>query len=175
MTLRIVVCGPPYSGKTTVSKYLESRGFERISVGAVIARWAVSNLQIASRRQLLELGKRYLRQKGSIELAADLITEAGASSLVVFDGIRPVETVQEIRRKSSKTVVFYLSASIENCAARQRAERHFSDDEDYLAITDDILERESLSIQRIADYVLENNGDVESLCSRVGDLLATLK
>ena len=157
----VFLIGPPRSGKTTAAKFLEQRGYKRISASEIIMRLLPLDGNSADRRQLIDRGEEMLREEGPEWFAQKLLEEASGHSKVVFDGIRPVQTIMTIRRARPKSRIIFLKASYDI-----RQKRHEQSPESYSISYDEVL---GSSIERSAKQArhygesISNEGTVPEL------------
>jgi len=64
--------------------------------------------RIVDRSALIERGERLLHEKGATWFAERLLNEASGSPKVVFDGIRPVDTIRYILEKVPQAQVLFI-------------------------------------------------------------------
>ena len=107
----ILLVGPPQSGKTTASKFFERRGYKRISASGIVSRLDDPNKPISGRQELVARGERMLREQGPEWFAEKLMGQAVEHTRVVFDGIRPLRTIEQVIRSRPETKLVFIKAN----------------------------------------------------------------
>ena len=121
----IVICGPIGSGKSTVAAYLASKlSIRVISFGNYIRHMAHRSGLPATRSALQDLGDGLYQQSGASGLLQGALDVAGMDNneTVVFDGVRHIEVLAEIRRRAGKTIAVYLDVGPEERYRRRQAQ-----------------------------------------------------
>ena len=125
MKAAIVICGQMGSGKSTVAAFLSSElSIQVISFGDYIRYIARRSSRPSTRSALQELGDSLYREIGAQGLLQGALEMAGVNDdeIVIFDGVRHIEVLSEIRRLAGKTVAIYLDASPEERYRRRRCQ-----------------------------------------------------
>jgi dephospho-CoA kinase len=118
----IIVVGPPQSGKTTASKFFERNGYWRISASDVVRRLDDPNKPITGRREVIARGERMLGEQGPLWFAETLMSKAAGQKKVVFDGIRPLKTIEHIISSRPGAKLVFIEAT--EAVRRLRFEKH---------------------------------------------------
>lgn len=153
----IIISGLPGSGKTYASEHLTRIGYKRISVGDLFREIVKSEGKEQTRKNLDLAGREYLSTHGPKALGQALIERINGSQKIVFDGIRPIETIAHIRSKFPRSKVVYLEATEPNRLRRLR-DRGLKND-DIEAIADSAIEREGERVKNVSDHVVTNNAE----------------
>ena len=134
MKLAVVVCGPIASGKTTAISFLSSIfDLKVVSFGGYVRSAAEQSGCPETRETLQDLGESLLESMGAADFleAALRFADVNDGDAVIFDGVRHLEILTEIRRSFDSVVAFYLAASREEryrrYNIRQPAEIAFDD------------------------------------------------
>lgn len=119
----IIVTGKTGSGKTVLSKALEAKGFFHVSAGDVFRDLAkVCDLDPRKREDLIKIGRSYMNVFGGGSLSSELIRRSGSNSRVVIDGVRPLETLIQLRQHYSRSAIIYIECDdvkrVQNAKAR---------------------------------------------------------
>ena len=184
------IVGKIAAGKTTVAKFLEERGFCRVSCSEPLIDLLTHNVSEYSwipelpekteptREKLIEFGK-YLKEKygGDVLVRLALDKKRNCRNIVI-DGVRSREEVEAIKRLGGK--VIYVEAKPEirfERLMRRRAEkdREIKTFEDFKAM-DDAEEKlyNTSELKGLADYVIVNEGTLEELREKVERILEEL-
>ncbi len=184
------IVGKIAAGKTTVAKFLEERGFCRVSCSEPLIDLLTHNVSEYSwipelpekteptREKLIEFGK-YLKEKygGDVLVRLALDKKRNCRNIVI-DGVRSREEVEAIKRLGGK--VIYVEAKPEirfERLMRRRAEkdRGIKTFEDFKAM-DDAEEKlyNTSELKGLADYVIVNEGTLEELREKVERILEEL-
>lgn len=153
----IIISGLPGSGKTYASEHLTRIGYKRISVGDFFREIVRSAGKEETRKNLDLAGREYLGTHGPEALGQALVERINGSQKIVFDGIRPVESIAYLRSKFPNAKVIYLEATEVNRLRRLR-DRGLND-EDIEAIGTSSIEREGERVKNIADHTVVNNAE----------------
>ncbi len=124
MKLAVVVCGRIGSGKSTAVDFVAAEfGFKVVSFGTYIRHMAALRGMPSTRGQLQDLGDCLFRSKRSSGILEDTLTHFGISShdSVVFDGVRHLEILTDIRQAAEATIAVYLEVNQEERFRRHRA------------------------------------------------------
>jgi len=106
MSRVIAVAGLPGSGKTTIAKIIESRGYDYYSLGDVVraeAQRAGTSPDRAAVALRLEKGKR--------AVAHALLKNVQTSTKIVIDGVRSLEEVEALEEVFGNVTLIYVVAS----------------------------------------------------------------
>jgi len=182
-TMIVGIVGKIAAGKTTAARFLEERGFCRVSCSEPLMDLLTHNVSDYSwvpelperaeptRERLIELGK-YLKEKYGGDILIRLaLDKKRHCERVAIDGVRSREEVNAIKRLGGK--VIYVEAGPEirferlmrRKAGKDRDIRSF---EDFMAM-DDAEERlyHTSELKGMADYVIVNEGTLEELREKV--------
>jgi dephospho-CoA kinase len=159
----IIVVGPPQSGKTTASKFFERNGFKRISASEVIRRLDDPNKPITGRREVIARGELMLREQGPRWFAEMLLSKAEGHSKVVFDGIRPLKTVEHIVLSRPGAKLLFIQAN-EGIRRRRFEKHHIKSSILYNEILNAEVEQTALGVTALSDIV-DNERTIEELHS----------
>ena len=124
MKLAVVICGRIGSGKSTAVEFLAAEfGFKTVSFGSYIRHMAALRGAPSTRGQLQDLGDCLFRSKGSSGFLESALEHFGINShdSVVFDGVRHLEILTDIRQAAEATIAIYLEVNQEERFRRHRA------------------------------------------------------
>jgi dephospho-CoA kinase len=107
----VFLSGYPGSGKTFASSILTRYGFKRISAGEFFREILRSKGLPETRENLNDEGIRYLKINGEDGFAREMINRIDGADKVIFDGIRPIATIEYIKEKFSDSRVVFIDAS----------------------------------------------------------------
>ena len=125
MKAAIVICGRIGSGKSTVSAMLASDlSIQVVSFGDYVRQMARCGGRPDTRNALQNLGGCLYQRLGASGLLQGTLEMAGICNdeTVIFDGVRHIDVLSEIRRRAGKTVAVYLDASPEVRYERRRSQ-----------------------------------------------------
>ena len=124
MKLAVVVCGRIGSGKSTAVEFLAAEfGFKTVSFGSYIRHMAVLRGTPSTRGHLQDLGDCLFKSKGSSGFLESALEHFGINRYdsVVFDGVRHLEILTDIRQAAEATIAVYLEVNQEERFRRHRA------------------------------------------------------
>src|ERR1700694_230062 len=155
------------AGKTSIAKYLESKGYMRVTLSDFLVEEARSRGLPASRKDLQDLGDELRQRNGGsflVRRALEKASQAGTTRLVI-DGLRNPDEVRALKETGNATL---LGVSRPNRAG---------EDVDPPAADRERTPNEPPWGQRVADsmpladLVVENAGALEDLYLQVSTLL----
>ena len=124
MKLAVVVCGRIGSGKSTAVDFIAAEfGFKAVSFGSYIRHMAALRGRPSTRGQLQDLGDCLFSSRGSSGFLEDALEHFGINShdSVVFDGVRHLEILTDIRQGAEATIAVYLEVHQEERFRRHKA------------------------------------------------------
>ena len=128
MKLAVVVCGQIGSGKSTAVEFVSAEfGFKAVSFGSYVRHLAALRGTPSTRSQLQDLGDCLFRSRGSSGFLEDALEHFGINShdSVVFDGVRHLEILAEIRQAATATIAVYLEVNQEERFRRHQARQAY--------------------------------------------------
>lgn len=153
----VLLCGPPGSGKTTATWYLERIGFATVNVGGVVRHICARRSLPTSRGDLEEFGRRYIVDEiEAQELVSALVAKLGAARNVAVDGIRPRRIIRLFAKRYCQAKVVYLHAR--PSVLVDRLKRRGMSELEAIGTLSAPLEQEAAMIKWMADLVFENEG-----------------
>jgi dCMP deaminase len=178
----IGLTGKNGSGKTAVSDYLQSRGFEYYSLSDEIREEIRRRDLEITRDILIEVGNDLRRQFGPGVLAERILRKLGTDQNYVIDSIRNPQEVEVLRRRSDFTLLALeadQATRFERSRARGRESaaqtlQQFIDEETRELDSDNPASQQLLATGRKADVVVNNDGTLEELHRRLDKLLPPL-
>ncbi|ACB39623.1 AAA family ATPase [Pyrobaculum neutrophilum] len=164
------VAGLPGSGKTTVAKLIERRGYAYYSLGDVV-RMEAQRAATAPDRAAVVLRI----EEGRRAIVRRLVDIMKRGTNAVVDGVRGIEEVEALEEHLGPVTLIYVVASRET-RFRRLAGRGRSDDPSTYSqfLMRDIRELKFglADLLARADYILVNEGkDIEALEAEVARLL----
>lgn len=115
MKFALVICGPIASGKTAVVDFCHSElGFKVVSFGEYVKVLAKEAGMSTTRETLQDLGQSLYSSLGPSALLRAALKYAAITSddRVVFDGVRHLGALAEIRRCSETSVAVFLTSDL---------------------------------------------------------------
>ena len=159
MKAAIVICGRIGSGKSTVSAMLASGlSIQVVSFGDYVREKARSGGRPDTRSALQNLGNCLYRQLGASGLLQGTLEMAGIDKdeAVIFDGVRHIDVLSEIRRLAGKMVAIYLDASLEVRYQRRCSQGSAGLSwQEFEAIDNHSVEGEIGALAELCDYVVD--------------------
>ncbi len=175
----IGLTGRNASGKTEVSEYLKSRGFEYHSLSDEIREEIRSRGQEITREILICVGNELRAKFGPGVLAERVLLRLGHERNYVVDSIRNPAEVQVLKRRkdfillgveADEHVRFERSRARAREGAAQTLQQFMAEEERELN-SDDPASQQLVATHRLADVVVNNNGSVENLHQKLEMLI----
>ncbi len=166
----VFIVGERGSGKTTASKNLERLGWRIVSAGDVIREMCIKKGLPTDRETLQNYGEYYLKKYRYKALANKLYKEAQGNEMVIYEGIRPIEVVQLLRRKYMDSIIIYLEANRTIREKRVR-EKYHNQKTSLNQLNNHPIEILVTRIQKIADYVIGNNGSITDFYRKIHEII----
>lgn len=161
----LAVNGMPGAGKTSVCRWLENSGYERISAGEqtgkFMAKKRAGSPPSTGRKALQEFGLEIVRGKLEIEFADHLISAITNSNKCVFDGIRIAKTLAHMKSMLDMTCI-YLDIGVDTAAWRIARRDNIEVAEAY-AILRAPIEIGAASLKSICDVTVDATMSMDSI------------
>tara|TARA_B100000575_G_scaffold156397_1_gene124844 strand:+ start:3018 stop:3560 length:543 start_codon:yes stop_codon:yes gene_type:complete len=166
----IGLTGRNAAGKTTVVNWFADRGFKKGSCSDSIRTWLTKKGLDSTRENLIQ-GGRDLRSMHGPGILAEMLLEEFQGQNAIVDSIRTTAEVNALRERGD----FYLieiradqDVRWERSRERSRegdplTKADFIDAENEELVSKDEVGQSLIATAELADYVIENDGDVESL------------
>jgi dCMP deaminase len=178
----IGLTGKNGSGKTAVSEYLKSRGFEYYSLSDEIRGEIRGRGLEITREILIEVGNELRREFGPGVLAERILKRLDEDRNYVIDSIRNPHEVEVFRRRKDFAL---LAVEAEPGVRFERSRRRgregaaqtldqFLEEEARELASDDPAGQQLEATRRQADLVVANNGSLEELHRRLDAMLPSL-
>ncbi len=178
----IGLTGKNGSGKTAVSEYLKSRGFEYYSLSDEIRGEIRGRGLEITREILIEVGNELRREFGPGVLAERILKRLEEDRNYVIDSIRNPHEVEVFRRRKDFAL---LAVEAEPGVRFERSRRRgregaaqtldqFLEEEARELASDDPAGQQLEATRRQADLVVANNGSLEELHRRLDAMLPSL-
>lgn len=174
----IAFVGYPLSGKSTAAEVAKELGIPVVTMGDVVREEAMKRGLEPNAENLGKIADDLRKKEGMDAIAKRCIPKIRAHyPVVLVDGIRGIAEVLALKKAFGNLVLIAIDAPLE--VRFQRAKmRKRSDD---VATIEDLRERdrreESWGLKKameIADFTIENTGDLESFREKVRALLQKL-
>jgi dephospho-CoA kinase len=177
MQKAIVVCGAISSGKSSVIKSLSNKyGWDIISFGAFVKdRATILGLPL-TRKSLQELGYELFSGLGATVFLSEVIDYHQPHSAVqLFDGVRDVSIVTELRKLYSYLFVAYLEVSddvrYERHKTRLTPQEHSLSYNEFLAVSHHPIELGITGLAPGADLVVDASQPLSSVVAEIESAL----
>ncbi len=178
----IGLTGKNGAGKTEVSQYLVSRGFEYHSLSDEIRKEVKKRGIEITREVLTEVGNELRNQYGAGVLAERILALLGHERNYVVDSIRNPAEVQVLKRRkdfvlmavqASEAARFERSRLRGREAAPQTLEQFIKEEKRELRSSDP-TNQQLIATEQMADMILENNGSLAELHRQLEQRLPSL-
>jgi dCMP deaminase len=178
----IGLTGKNGSGKTAVSEYLKSRGFEYYSLSDEIREEVRKRGQEITRDVLIEVGNELRGRFGPGVLAERILRRLEDDRNCVIDSIRNPQEVDVLKRRkdfallaleADQTVRFERSRARDREGAARTIDQ-FVDEEARELDSDNPASQQLHATQRLADAVVTNNGTLQELHRQLDSLIPSL-
>ena len=178
----IGLTGKNGSGKTAVSEYLQSRGFEYFSLSDEIRNEARKRGMEINREVLIEVGNELRSNFGPGILAERILSHLGDDRNYVIDSIRNPYEVEVLKRRRDFTLLaLEADESIRFERSRKRGResaaqtlQQFIEEEARELDSNNPANQQLHATRQKADLVVTNNGTLEELQRRLDELLSPL-
>lgn len=170
------LAGLPGSGKTTIARMLESRGWRIVNMGDYVRREALRRGLKPTRENLSMLARKLRDEMGVDAIAKLCIDDILSSDMnVVVDGLRSPSELDSLKSRIPSVILIFVDAPIERRFTLLSSRGRIDDPR----CIDDLIARDSeeirfglLELRGKADYLLVNDGGLKEL---EGKLEAILK
>jgi len=178
----IGLTGRNAAGKTEVSEYLKSRGFEYFSLSDEI-REEIRNRKLEITRDLLiEVGNELRSRFGPGVLAERILRRLGHERNYVIDSIRNPSEVEVLRSRGDFTLLGveadrtsrFERSRLRGREGAVRTLEEFIQEEERELSSNDPASQQLIATQKMADGVLRNDDSIEGLHCRLDELLPRL-
>ena len=178
----IGLTGKNGSGKTAVSDYLKSRGFEYYSLSDEIRREIRGRGLEITREILIDVGNELREKFGPGVLAERILRNLGSDQNYVIDSIRNPQEVEALRRRSDFTLLAIEAdqkTRFERSRARGRESaaqtfQQFVEEETRELDSNNPANQQLQATRQKADLVVNNDGTLEELHLGLDKLLPPL-
>ena len=177
MLKAVVVCGQICSGKSSVISYLSrTYSWDIISFSNYIKKLAEAKNLPPTRAVYQQLGQQlFTSTKPSEFLRTVIAASSPVSSVHLFDSIRHLQILEEIRRTYSVTIVIYLRTSDQIRYQRFLSRTSVGDSilpyEAFLKINEQSVERGITIIADSADLVIDSTQSIEAVINQIEQFL----
>lgn len=170
----ISITGLPGSGKSTVCAHLITKGFKRVSAGSAVAEFVTIVRRLRAlpdtRSELQRAGMYIVSHSLEEQFGQFLVSKIGSSKLVVFDGIRLLNTINHIQ---SLVDLFSIYLDIdEGEAAKRLSKRDSLSIETARMILDAEIERAVIKTKIFSDIVISTNCSASDVIARVDSAIS---
>lgn len=175
--LSMIMSGRIASGKTSLAERLSNRrGIRRISFGSAVRHMLPASPD-PTRGQLQDCGQRIIDAYGPRWLLRRALKlygiPLGYGARVIFDGVRHVSMVIEIRRISRVSSVLFVDAKPDVRLARYMSRSRGGDTEAFRKADGHRVEAELGRVKNDADFLIENSSnDLDATCARAEEVLS---
>jgi dCMP deaminase len=178
----IGLTGKNGAGKTEVSQYLVSRGFEYHSLSDEIREEVKKRGMEITRDVLTEVGNELRAQFGAGVLAERVLRRLGHERNYVIDSIRnPTEVMALKRRKDFVLMALNAGEAARFVRSRQRGREsapqtieQFIEEENRELRSDDPASQQLIATEQMADLAVTNDGSLEDLHRQLDQILPSL-
>jgi dephospho-CoA kinase len=181
MLKALVVCGQICSGKSSVISYLSRiYNWDIISFSTYIKKLAAAKNLPPTRDVYQQLGHQIFTNTVPSEFLRAAITASNpVSSVHLFDSVRHLQILEEIRQTYSVTTVIYLRATDEVRYQRFLSRANVGDSilsfEDFLRMNKQPVECSITAIADYADLIIDSTNSIETVIERIEQVLQEFK
>ena len=180
-SMLIGLTGRNASGKTTVVEWFSERGFVSESCSDSIRTWLAERGVEATRENLIE-GGRELRRQGGGGILAEMLLERLNGRDAVIDSIRTPDEVDALRKREDFVLIEVVAdprIRWARAAARSRpgdpsSEAEFMESEERELEATDHAGQALIATAAMADFKIENDGDLGALGSRLNQIMSDI-
>lgn len=164
----IVFIGMTSSGKTTLANELSKRNsFKKASFGGYLFDYAQKNNFGTKKEDLQIIGQNFIETdyKGFL---SDVIAFSDPGKNVIFEGVRHLSIMDEIKNISDLAIVFFIDtpAQIRFERFNKRENSQITWDE-FVQLDEHPVEREIKLLKHHSDVILDGNKDVDTLIKEI--------
>ena len=177
----IGLTGRNASGKTTVVEWFSERGFVAESCSDSIRTWLAGKGVEATRENLIE-GGRELRRQGGGGILAEMLLERLNGRDAVIDSIRTPAEVDALRRREDFILIEVVAdpgirwsrAKIRSRPGDPTSEADFIESQKKELEATDLAGQALIATAAMADFKIQNDGDIESLGSKLNQIISDI-
>jgi len=155
----ILLIGHSGTGKSSLSMLLKQEGWKVISAGDTIRTLAKELGYSISRKELQKFGNQLLIEKGEYYFADILANQMHGANQVIFEGIRPVQVICELKKIIPELFIVFIESDSETRFFRLYEQEGLTRDE-FNALEIHFMEKQVEHGREIANCVLDNNGHI---------------
>jgi len=174
MSLAIVFIGQICSGKSTLAKYYcNAHHWSQISFGSYIKDLAEKKQIDPNRQNLQQIGYEVFKNTRPRDFLINVINfNQPKSGIHVYDSIRHLDILSEVKNHYKKTIVFYLDVD-ENIIHKRYIQKYDKNipHYDFIKIIEHPIEKGIKNMKTISDYVLDANNNTENVIEEVNTIL----
>lgn len=170
------------SGKGEVASFLKERGFISYSLSDVLRDELNARKIKITREALIEIGRELRTTEGPTVLADRILQKLDVDKNYVVDSIRNPKEVTALKRRPNFHLVV-VAASPKTRFERTKARARESDPQTYENFlkteerelsSPDPASQQLIETEKLADYILENEGTIEQLHEEITKMLPRL-
>ena len=166
----IGICGPISAGKTEVSHYISSKGFQYVRYSHVLAQDMLDRAKSVDRASLQSLGWDVYSSQNQYKLNNRLKEYLHSFSHIVIDGMRHMEDFTFWKELCFNSFyLIYIDADYSNRESRYIKKQDVS--VKYSDALSHPVESHIPSLHSKADFIIKNNGTEDELYKQVDNVL----
>ena len=169
----LILTGLARSGKTFASKYLESKGFTKLTFSDILVEECKKRGLEPTKMNLSKLGDT-LRSELGMGALGKIIVEKIKGENVVLDGSRSPEEIYEIKKKFPNAKVIFVDASKDVRFSRRNEHDPQTREEFFKRDKIDIKNKGVSKVIDTANITVENNGSVVEFEKKLDGIVRNL-
>jgi len=165
-----IITGHTGCGKTSLMTVLSKDGWKIISAGKIFSDISKLYNVGQDRLSIQEFAIGYFKKNGYSDFSRMICNEVGDAESVIIEGLRPLEVVKQIRLHFRQVIIIFIDTKKEIRAKRLTSREKYSSWQ-IEQIQNHAIEQELNNVRDAADYIVENNLDLDYLISNVKRIL----
>jgi uncharacterized protein YprB with RNaseH-like and TPR domain/predicted nuclease with RNAse H fold/dephospho-CoA kinase len=163
------VSGPISAGKTTIARHLESQGYAYTRYSQVLKDMLEKEGREPTRSSMQELGFSVHKEKGQRWLGKKVLKTLTKNNLAVVDGLRFLED-HALMVETYGPSFFHIHVNSPLNERRKRTRERPLEDIALDTAIHEPVEEEIPQLEKVADYIINNDGSMEKLIEQLDGL-----
>lgn len=176
----IGIAGMPGAGKSTVAKSAENLGIPVVAMGDIVREEAILRKIPPTPENLGRLMKKLRLEGGPGIIARKCFSKIDESEeeIIVIDGIRSLDEVEEFKKKYGEIAIIAVHASPKTRFQRLKRRGRSDDPRNWREFIERDLRELEVGIGNVialADYMIVNEETIEKLIEKAAEIIGRIK